>query len=190
MDNKLEYQIEILRKHLGEKVKGVHLGSSYEVRDPITRVFDKKPIKPFLVNQLTLMLERGQIRIPHREIDETFHRQMTNYVVERVSTQSGIPTYSSTDEHALDGLMFTVFAFIENYPDLVKTVVQKAAATAWGFVKTVHQDPVRNIYQQKQHKEELRQVPKRQSSQRRGRTESLGWGQRGSSKSFSGRSSW
>lgn len=136
-----EYQIEMLRKQLGDKVKRVHLGSSTMVRDPHSREFEKKPLKPFIVKQTVLMLERGQIRIPHRDMDETLARQMTNYQVVRFSAKTGEETYTDVDEHALDGFMFTMLAFINEKPELAATIVNKPNATKIAPIKKVFTDP-------------------------------------------------
>ena len=141
-----EYQIEMLRKHLGDKVKGIHLGSSYEVRDPWSREFDKKPIKPFMVNQATLLLERGMLRIPHKDVDETLVRQMTNYQVERISPKTGEPTYSSEDEHALDAFMLSLLAFIIEMPDIAKTLEEIRVARIVASANIKHIDPLTSIY--------------------------------------------
>jgi replicative DNA helicase len=140
-----EYQIELLRKALGDKVKGIHLGGSHMVRDPYSREFDKKPIKPFMVNQAVLMLERGQLRIPHKGIDEVISRQMTNYQVERISPKTGEPTYSSGDEHALDAMNLSLLAFIIERPELAATVEQTPAATAMGSAGLRFVDPLSAI---------------------------------------------
>ena len=132
-----EYQLEMLRKALGDKVKGVFYGSTTEVRDPITRVFEKKSLKPFLVNQTTLLLERGQLRIPHKDVSEVIHRQMTNYQVIRVSEKSQEPVYTSEDEHALDAMIFALYAFINDYPDLVNIVYKTEAARQMSINKPV-----------------------------------------------------
>ena len=112
----------MLRKHIGEKVKGVHYGSSTEVRDPLTRMIETKPLKPFLVNQTVLMLERGQIRIPHLDTSEVLHRQMTNFQVVRISEKTQEPTYTDVDEHGLDAMIFAIYSFLEEYPDLVDII--------------------------------------------------------------------
>lgn len=140
-----EYQIEMLRMHLGDKVKGIHLGGSHMVRDPYSREFDKKPIKPFMVNQSVLMLERGQLRIPHRNIDETIARQMTNYQVERISPKTGEPTYSSGDEHALDAMNLSLLAFIIERPEIAATVEQVPAATTVASAKLQFIDPLQAL---------------------------------------------
>lgn len=141
-----EYQVEMLRKVLGDKVRGIHLGASYEVRDPYSREFDKKPIKPFIVNQTTLLLERGQLMIPNKDVDDVIHRQMTNYTVERVSPKTAEPTYSKDDEHALDGMMLGIFAFIDQMPDIIKTVEDIQPAKTFGAVNVKFVDPLGRIY--------------------------------------------
>lgn len=141
-----EYQVEMLRKVLGDKVRGIHLGGSYQVRDPYSREFDKKPIKPFIVNQTALLLERGQLMIPSKNVDEVIQRQMTNYTVERVSPKTGEPTYSNEDEHALDGMMLGIFAFIDQMPDIVKTIEDVQPARTFGFADVKFVDPLGRIY--------------------------------------------
>ena len=141
-----EYQVELLRKALGDKVRGIHLGSSYEVRDPYSREFDKKPIKPFIVNQTALLLERGQLMIPNKNVDEVIQRQMTNYTVERVSPKTGEPTYSKDDEHALDGMMLGILAFLDHHPDIVKTIIDMQPARSVGFANVKFVDPLGRIY--------------------------------------------
>lgn len=182
-----EYQIETLRKALGDKVKGVHFGGSQMVRDPFSREFDKKPIKPFMVNQTVLMLERGQLRIPNRDVDEVIARQMTNYQVERISPKTGEPTYSNVDEHALDGLMLSLLAFINEKPEIAQTIDVVPAATNFGHAALKFVDPLMAIFQQQARgldaKKELEwdepsAPPPRRASKRSEGT--FTWGNRGS----------
>lgn len=185
-----EFQLELLRKALGGKVKGVHLGSSQMVRDPHSREFDKKPLKSFIVNQTTLILERGQLRIPHRDIDETLARQMTNYQVVRYSAKTGEATYTDIDEHALDGLMFSLLAFINEKPELAQTVENKPFARNVVTVKKTFTDPFKEKKQES--KGVLRQTskkkvePKFKSSKRK----PIGWGRRGLNTKMPSRSGW
>lgn len=198
-----EYQIELLRKALGDKVQGVHLGGSYMVRDPYSREFDKKPIKPFLVNQTTLILERGQLMIPNKDVDEVIQRQMTNYNVERVSPKTGEPTYTNVDEHALDAMMLSIFAFIDRMPEIAKTIEDVQPATSFGFADVRFIDPIGRIYTGIDHNAaEKREYierwdepgpppPRRVNRQITGSMSS--WGARGSSSRSSGlnsRRSW
>lgn len=185
-----EYQLELLRKALGDKVKGVHLGSSHMVRDPHSREFDKKPLKPFIVNQTVLMLERGQLRIPHREVDETLARQMTNYQIVRYAPKTGEATYSNEDEHALDGLMFGLLAFILEKPELAATVIEKPNAKRIAKVKKKIVDPFKQKTESSNDKEsELKQAPKKKRMQSRNR-ESFSWGGRGTNMRMPSRGGW
>lgn len=185
-----EYQIELLRKALGDKVKRVHLGSSQEVRDPHSRTFEKKPLKAFIVNQTVLMLERGQIRIPHRNDDETLARQMTNYQVTRFSPKTGEPTFTDTDEHALDGLMFTLLAFINEKPELAATLINKPAAKTIFKVKKAYKDPFKEAEKETSSKDsELRQKSRTSKNQQRA-SKGFGWGGRGSSTKMPSRGGW
>lgn len=199
-----EYQIEMLRKRLGDKVKGVHLGSSHEVRDPHSREFDKKPIKPFMVSQTTLLLERGMLRIPHTDIDETISRQMTNYTVVRISPKTGEPTYSSEDEHALDAMMLALLAFITEMPELARTLheiqVTRTIASAnmkfvdplkqLGSPSVVGREGQRKDWDEPGHPQ--RRVPIGWSSKSNSSSGTLEtWGSRGSKRGgFPNRSSW
>jgi replicative DNA helicase len=140
-----EYQIEMLRKALGDKVKGIHLGSSYEVRDPISRVFERKPIKPFMVNQAVLLLERGMLRIPSVKVDEEVFRQMTNYQVVKIAAKTGEATFTNKDEHALDAFMLSLLAFTIEMPELTNTIFQIEVARTMFSAKTVQYDPLKEL---------------------------------------------
>ena len=183
-----EYQIEMLRKELGEKVKGIFYGSSVEVRDPISRVIEKKPMKPFLIGQTSLLLERGQLRIPSKEHSEVLHRQLTNFQVVKVSERTNIPTYTSEDEHALDAMVFALYAFMEEYPELINTIEVTEPARKSYITNAVKIDPLKSIHNKDSSRNsltnELSKKPKRTkvSFTRRGAGQSsgLGWGRRGS----------
>ena len=196
-----EYQVEMLRKVLGDKVKGIHLGASHDVRDPVSREFNRKPIKPFMVNQTVMMLERGMLMIPNPKIDEELSRQMTNYQVERVSLKTGEPTYSNVDEHALDGMMLGLLAFIIEMPELAQTVEKVFAAMSFGHTPLRRVDPIASGYSfdgisraskaddwDEPGSPPLRKVP---VGSKKKRSTGLGWGSRGnSSSSYSSRRSF
>jgi replicative DNA helicase len=185
-----EYQIELLRKALGDKVKRVHLGSSTLVRDPHSREFEKKPLKPFIVNQTVLMLERGQLRIPHGDMDETIKRQMTNYQVTKFSPKTGEPTYTDVDEHALDGMMFSLLAFINEKPELAATIIQKPAAKSMAMVNTHHTDPFKLKPETKKGTiSELQQEVKNNKFKSR-QEKSFSWGSRGGNTRMPSRGGW
>lgn len=187
----MEYQVEMLRKKLGEKVKGVFYGTSIEVRDPATGHIEKKPLKPFLVNQTTLLLERGQLRIPNIEIDETIVRQMTNFQVVRVSQTTQQPVYSDTDEHGLDAMIFALYAFMNEYPELIN-IVEAVEVARKSYITKLKQPNAVNDYiksqldKPKDELSSLRDKPRRSSpnfARRGSSTSSLGWGRRGRSSS-------
>lgn len=190
-----EYQIEMLRKELGEKVKGVFYGSSIEVRDPISRIIEKKPLKPFLIGQTTLLLERGQLRIPEKETSDVIRRQMTNYQVVKVSARTQEPTYSDTDEHGLDAMVFALYAFIEEYPELVNTLESSEPARKSYITAGRKKDPLKDIYKKNSERKvldnQLNKDPRKTKpgvTRRAIKQESgLGWGRRGSGRKSSRR---
>jgi hypothetical protein len=120
-----EYQIEMLRLHgrenprtgLDRKVKGIHFGSKIEIRDPATREIDMKDVKPFMVNQTAILLERDQILLS--PFDDMVWKQMMDYQVVKI-TQNGRPVYTSENEHALDAFMLTILGFTIEFPEITK----------------------------------------------------------------------
>ena len=122
-----EYQVETLHQYginhpdsgLRNKVVGISLGSSRKVLDPATGTMEKKPLKSFMVNQLSILFERHQIMI--NENDEALIKQLENYRVVKTS-RDGVPIYSDEDEHGVDCLGFAVLAMLDNFPDLLKTI--------------------------------------------------------------------
>lgn len=63
---------------------------------------------------------------------------MTNFRVVRVSERTQQPTYSDTDEHALDAMVFAIYAFLEEYPDLMDTVISVKYSNTVGMVRKHH----------------------------------------------------
>lgn len=171
----------MLRKHIGEKVKGVHYGSSTEVRDPLTRMIETKPLKPFLVNQTVLMLERGQIRIPHLDTSEVLHRQMTNFQVVRISEKTQEPTYTDVDEHGLDAMIFAMYSFLEEYPDLVDIISENKLASGFGNITTYYSDPFSDIDLKTKTAFGSQASTDKESSKPRYRKVPLGYSKRGNS---------
>ena len=181
-----EYQLEMLRKALGEKVKGIFYGSSLEVEDPVTGVIEKKPLKPFLVNQTTLLLERGQLRIPHKDTSDIIRRQMTNFQVVKVSERTQEPTYSNTDEHGLDAMIFALYGFIQEYPNLVNTIDKRDIARRVMLAENRSVDPLQammkdRIQNRTTDGNDLTSHSTRASLKvgRRKQDTGLGWGRRG-----------
>jgi hypothetical protein len=128
-----EYQIEMLRKHgmkfpetgLAEKVKGIQFSEKIPIRDPATKEIDKKDVKPFMVNQTVILMERDQIVI--NKNDEMVWRQMENYQVLK-TTVYGRPIYTSEDEHALDAFMLSILGFTLEFPNITQILQEFVVA--------------------------------------------------------------
>lgn len=121
-----EYQIERLhiigdeRPHTGlkNKVKGYQFKNTLDIIDPITKMKTKEPMKPFMVNQLSIAFERERIMLS--PFDEKLHKQLIDYKVERIG-QNG-PIYSDKDEHFVDALSLAYLAFVLEFPELTETI--------------------------------------------------------------------
>lgn len=106
--------------------------------DPITKEMEKKPLKPFMVNQLQILIERNDLILS--PYDDVLFKQLVNYEVEKI-TDSGIPKYTSENEHFVDALGLSYLAMVLEFKDIagiiedVKTsnkieVVKKSFGTA------------------------------------------------------------
>ena len=87
--------------------------------DPITKTVTKEPMKPFMVNQLTVSFDRERIVLS--PFDDILHKQLIDYNVERIS-QSGIPVYTSKNEHYVDALGLAHLAFVLEFPNLTAMI--------------------------------------------------------------------
>lgn len=141
-----DYQSEVLRKTIGEKVRAVAFGSTELVRDPISRGVDKKPLKAFMVSVATLLLDRGQLRIPSKDIDGVLNEQMTGYQIKRIAPKTGEPTFSSENEHALDAFVLTLYAFNTEFPELARAMHKKDVARTFTSVKREFVDPLKSVF--------------------------------------------
>lgn len=141
-----DYQSEVLRKTIGDKVRAVAFGSTELVRDPISRTVDKKPLKAFMVSVATLLLDRGQLRIPSKDIDELLGKQMTDYQIKRIAPKTGEPTFSSENEHALDAFVLTLYAFNTEFPELARAMQNKDVARTFTSVKREFVDPLKSVF--------------------------------------------
>jgi len=141
-----DYQSEVLRKTIGDKVRAVAFGSTELVRDPISRSVDKKPLKAFMVSVATLLLDRGQLRIPSKDIDELLGKQMTDYQIKRIAPKTGEPTFSSENEHALDAFVLTLYAFNTEFPELARAMQNKDVARTFTSVKREFVDPLKSVF--------------------------------------------
>lgn len=89
-----------------------------DVIDPVTKTKVKEPMKPFMVNQLTIAFERERMMLS--PYDEKLHKQLVDYEVVRIG-QNG-PVYSDEDEHFVDALGLAYLAFVLEFPNLVETI--------------------------------------------------------------------
>lgn len=122
-----EYQIERLHiigeenPHTGlkNKVKRWQFAQSLDMVDPITFETVKQPLKPFMVNQLTLAFERDNLILS--PFDDVLHKQLVDYEVEKINA-SGKPIYTSIDEHFIDALGLAYLAFVLEFKELTNVV--------------------------------------------------------------------
>lgn len=124
-----EYQLE--RLHLiGEKdlasglkvkVKGFSFSNKIPIPDAVTKTTTLEPLKPFMVNQLTIAFERNKMILS--PYDEVLYKQLIDYSVVRISA-SGQPIFTDENEHFIDCLGLAYLAFVLEFPDLTKTVKQ------------------------------------------------------------------
>lgn len=215
----MEYQVERLHiigderpeTGLKHKVKRCSFASNIDIVDPITFETVKEPFKPFMVNQLVLSFERD--RIIMSPFDETLHKQLTNYEVEKIGA-NGKPTYTSVDEHFVDALGLAHLAFVLEFKELTNTIKEIEVSSKISFInKSLGQDRINNMFEEIQSSYgQASQFPTDTSGDLRGdrptwfkvnqdyrsdrsmsRSSSFGrggsWGSRGGSRGM-GRSSW
>ncbi len=60
--------------------------------------------------------------------DETLHKQLIDYQVERIS-QFGDPVYTSVNEHFVDALGLAMLAFVLEFPDITGTIQEMKFST-------------------------------------------------------------
>jgi replicative DNA helicase len=211
---KMDYQIERLHiygdKHpssgLKNKVVGWQFKNTVEIIDPVTKVKTKEPMKPFMVNQLALTIERNRLILS--PFDEKLHQQLVDYVVEKV-TDTGVPKYTSKNEHFVDALGLAHLAFVLKFPDLTQAIKKiefsskmahsnvrlgserienelrgGTSMNPWGNLKQIGKEPgERPGDYQKWVKVPMRATPSNYSSR-------SSWGSRTSGRGMGGRSMW
>lgn len=123
-----ETQLELLHKYglenpetgLAEKVHGYQFGEKIEVRDPYTHKLDRKPLKPFMVNNSVNVFEKQKIVFD--PTDRLLIEQFESYRIKSISV-TGLPTYTDENEHALDALNLCLLIFQQKYGDLFKSII-------------------------------------------------------------------
>jgi len=104
---------------LKTKVIGYQFKESLEIIDPVTKEKRNEPLKQFMVSQLTLTIERDRLILC--PFDEVLHKQLVDYSIDRIS-QSGLPVYTSKNEHFVDALGLAHLAFVLKFPDLTEAI--------------------------------------------------------------------
>lgn len=132
----MDYQLERLHIYgeqhpnsgLKNKVVGYQFKQVIDVPNPVRKTFTKEPLKPFMVNSLVKVFEDHRIILS--PFDDILHKQLVDYVVDRV-TQSGIPVYTSKNEHFVDALGLAYLAMVLKFPEVA------------GFIKEIkHTDTI------------------------------------------------
>lgn len=135
-----EYQIERLHIYgeqnpasgLKAKVKGWSFANKLDIMDPISKEMEKKPLKPFMVNQLQILVERENlIMSPY---DKVLMKQLVDYEVEK-TTEAGIPKFTSKNEHFVDALGLAYLAMVLEFEDLTGIVESVKTTTEIKVVK-------------------------------------------------------
>jgi len=125
-----EHQVETLHRYglehpesgLHEKVIGVTYSDSINIIDPFTRLPAKKRLKHWVINQMQVLFERGQMALPPE--DRVMFRQFANYCVKGY-TSNGEPVYSEKDEHILDAVGLAIHGMLKHFSDICKVNVGK-----------------------------------------------------------------
>ena len=138
-----EYQIERLHIYgdehpesgLKNKLKGWQFANKIDIYDPITGEKEAKPMKPFMVNQLQLAFERGNMILS--PWDDTMYNQLINYEVEKI-TASGIPTFTSKDEHFIDALGLAYLAMVLEFKKLTGIMQDFETASEMKLMTNMH----------------------------------------------------
>lgn len=123
-----EVQLEMLHKYgiehpetgLADKVIGYQFSQKIEVTDPYTRKKDQKHMKPFMVNNSVNLFEKLKIILD--PTDKTMIQQLEDYRVVSISA-SGLPIYSSENEHAIDAMNLALLLYEQKYGDMLKKIV-------------------------------------------------------------------
>ena len=138
-----EYQIERLHIYgdehpesgLKHKVKGWQFANKVDVYDPITGEKESKPMKPFMVNQLQIAFERNNLILS--PWDDVIYKQLIDYEVEKI-TASGIPTFTSVNEHFIDALGLAYLAMVLEFKKLTGVIQDFETATKTEILSNTH----------------------------------------------------
>jgi replicative DNA helicase len=103
------------------KVKGWQFAQVLDIYDPVMKRNTREPMKPFMVNQLVIAFERKRMILS--PFDETLHKQLVDYTVERIGKNG--PVFCSINEHFVDALGLAYLAFVLEFSALVNTIKEE-----------------------------------------------------------------
>ena len=123
-----ETQLELLKQYgianphsgLADKVVGYQFGEKIELRDPHTGKKVKKHLKPFMVNNSVITFEKEKIVLDPQ--DKNLIEQLESYTIKSISS-TGMPTFSSENEHSLDAMNLCLLIIEQKYGALFKNVI-------------------------------------------------------------------
>lgn len=151
-----ESQIEQLRLYgqknpksgLHKKIVRVNFSEKVTVIDPVTKIKDKKDIKPFMVNNAVLLFERNQFAFNPK--DKTTIKQFEDYYVERFGT-NGRPIYTEENEHIHDCIILAIHGFVMRFNDTFKLKHASFIGKIEAFAKTPDNLLTRDIEEEAKH---------------------------------------
>lgn len=109
---------------------GYQFAEKLTVRDPHTYEKDKKPLKPFMVNNSVVVFEKNKIVLHPK--DKDLISQLEQYRVKSISS-TGLPTFTSENDHIIDALNLALLIVEQKYGHLMRTIVSSKIALIDGF---------------------------------------------------------
>jgi replicative DNA helicase len=114
------YGLQHPESRLHRKVVPVDFGSKVVVRDPLTKGFVKKHVKPFMVDLCVRRMEMGMCTLPRSEDNSNgLVGQMRDYTVVRYG-RDGQKIYKDEGEHTLVAWMLSIYGVIMELSDIAK----------------------------------------------------------------------
>jgi replicative DNA helicase len=120
-----DVQYELLKKHgkenpdsgLQRKVIANQLAENISIIDPITNKRTKMPIKPTMINNTALIIEK--VKLAMNPFDKKIKEQLEDYRIKR-RTQNGSYVYEDGNDHIIDALSRALLGFAKQYDALFK----------------------------------------------------------------------
>lgn len=127
---------------LHNKVKGWQFANVIDIEDPVTHQIQKKPMKSFMVNQLSIAFERHRMMLS--PFDDLVHKQLIDYTVERTG-KNNQPIFTSENEHFVDALGLAYLAFVLEFTSVVNTVKEIERSSKVNLIKNTQMASARSI---------------------------------------------